>query len=95
MFSDFSYVEKFPGDIKALVQPRLLQLEELKGLEEFQAPMQREIFTGTEPDILVRNYTEGDSLKQIHWKATARAGKLLTRTRVGEEKCRKDRGLYL
>lgn len=75
-----------PGVIKALVQPRLVQLEELKGLEEFQTPMQREIFTGTEPDILVRNYTEGDSLKQIHWKATARAGKLLTRTRVGEEK---------
>lgn len=75
-----------PGVIKALVQPRLVQLEELKGLGEFQTPMQREIFMGTEPDILVRNYTGGDSLKQIHWKATARAGKLLARTRVGEEK---------
>lgn len=75
-----------PGAIKALVRPRLVQLEELKGLEEFQALMQREVSAGTEPDILVRNYTEGDSLKQIHWKATARAGKLLTRTRVGEER---------
>ena len=75
-----------PGTIKALVRPKLVQLEELKGLEEFQTSMQREVFAGTEPDILVRNYTEGDSLRQIHWKATARAGKLLTRTRVGEEK---------
>jgi len=75
-----------PGAIKALVSPKLVQLEELKGLEEFQAPLQRETFAGTEPDILVRNYIEGDSLKQIHWKATAREGKLLTRIRTGEEK---------
>lgn len=75
-----------PGAIKALVSPRLVQLEELKGLEEFQTPLQRETFTGTEPDILIRNYIEGDSLRQIHWKATAREGKLLTRIRTGEEK---------
>ena len=75
-----------PGAIKALVRPKLVQLEELKGMEEFQAPLQRETLTGTEPDILVRDYIEGDSLKQIHWKSTARAGKLLTRIRAGEEK---------
>lgn len=75
-----------PGAIKALVSPKLVQLEELKGLEEFQAPLLRETFAGTEPDILVRNYMEGDSLRQIHWKSTAREGKLLTRIRTGEEK---------
>ena len=75
-----------PGTIKAIVRPRLVQLDELKGMEEFQAPLQREILSGTEPDILVRDYREGDSLKQIHWKAAARQGKLLTRTRMGEEK---------
>ncbi len=79
-----SYVN--PGAIKAVVRPRLVQLEELKGLEEFQAPLQRETLTGMEPDILVRNYMEGDSPRQIHWKATARQGRLLTRTRMGEEK---------
>lgn len=75
-----------PGVIKAVVRPRLVLLEELKGMEEFQAPLQREILSGTEPDILVRNYGEGDSLRQIHWKSTARQGKLVTRTVVGEEK---------
>lgn len=75
-----------PGVIKAVVRPRLVCLEELKGMEEFQAPLQREVLSGTEPDILVRNYVEGDSLRQIHWKSTARQGKLLSRTMAGEER---------
>ncbi|MCM1212961.1 MAG: DUF58 domain-containing protein [Lachnospiraceae bacterium] len=75
-----------PGAIKALVRPKLVQLEELRGLEEFQVPLRRETLTGAEPDILVRTYMEGDPLRQIHWKATAREGKLLSRLSTGEEK---------
>lgn len=75
-----------PGAIKAVVRPKLVQIEELRGMEEFQASVRREILSGEEPDILVRDYREGDSLKQIHWKSTARQGKLLTRARTGEEK---------
>lgn len=75
-----------PGTIKAVVHPKLVQIEELKGMEEFQAPVRREILSEEELDILVRDYVEGDPLKQIHWKASARQGKLLTRTRTGEEK---------
>ncbi len=75
-----------PGTIKALVRPKLVRLDTLKGLEEFQAPLQRELLKGEEPDIFVRYYIEGDSLKQIHWKSTARQGQLLTRERMGEEK---------
>lgn len=75
-----------PGTVKALVRPRLVRLSELKGLEDFQTILQREIFSDAESDILVREYVEGDPLKNIHWKATAREGKLMTRTRTGEEK---------
>ena len=75
-----------PGTIKALVSPRLVRLEELKGAEEFQIPLQRETWGDTEPDIPVRDYVEGDSFRQVHWKATARQGKLLVRTRTGQEK---------
>lgn len=75
-----------PGRIKALVSPKLVRLEELKGAEELQVPLQREASGDAEPDIPVRDYTEGDSLRQIHWKATARQGKLLVRTRTNEEK---------
>lgn len=75
-----------PGTIKALVRPRVVRLSELRGMEEFQAPLQRETYGETEPDILVRDYVEGDSLKQIHWKASAREGRLMTRLKTGEEK---------
>ena len=75
-----------PGTIKALVRPRVVQLSALKGAEEFQVPLQREAFGETEPDVLVREYAAGDSLRQIHWKASARQGHLMTRTRIGEEK---------
>lgn len=75
-----------PGTIKALVSPRIIPLTELKSLEDFQAVLKREAFSETEADVVVRDYVEGDSLKQIHWKATAREGKLKVRTRTGEEK---------
>lgn len=75
-----------PGTIKALVNPKVARLTELKSVEDFQALLQRETPAGTEPDVLVRDYVEGDSLNRIHWKTTAREGKLKTRTRTGEEK---------
>ncbi len=75
-----------PGTIKALVRPRVVRLSSLRGAEEFQVPLQREAFGETEPDVLVREYAAGDSLRQIHWKTSAREGHLMTRTRIGEEK---------
>lgn len=75
-----------PGTIKALVSPRVVSLTELKSLEDFQTVFRREAYDGTEPDVVVRDYVEGDPLKQIHWKATAREGRLKVRTRTGEEK---------
>lgn len=95
-----------PGTIKALVSPRIVPLAELNSLEDFQAVLRREAFAGTEPDVVVRDYVEGGSLKQIHWKATAREDRLKVRTRTGEEKqgiavfcdmtrCSRDRRVYL
>lgn len=75
-----------PSTIKALVSPRIVSLAELKSLEDFQTVLRRETFAGTEPDAVVRDYVDGDPLKQIHWKATAREGRLKVRTRTGEEK---------
>lgn len=75
-----------PSTIKALVSPRIVPVTELKSLEDFQTVVRREAFAGTEPDVVVRDYMNGDSLKNIHWKATAREGRLKVRTRTGEEK---------
>lgn len=74
-----------PGTIKALVRPKIVQLTQLKSIADFQVLLQREAFAESEPDILVRDYVEGDSLRQVHWKMTAREQKLKIRTRTGEE----------
>nr|WP_296488510.1 DUF58 domain-containing protein [uncultured Acetatifactor sp.] len=75
-----------PGTIKALVNPKVVRLSELKSVEDFQALLRKEAFTGTEPDVDIRNYVEGDPMNRIHWKTTARERTLKTRTRSGEEK---------
>jgi len=39
-----------------------------------------------EVDVQVRNYYAGDEMRQIHWKASAKAGKLMVRERCEEPK---------
>lgn len=76
-----------PGTIRALVLPRIVRVKELVSIEEIAAMMQRQAWNAdTEPDVVVRDYVEGDALKQISWKATAREQKLKVRNRTGEEK---------
>ena len=85
-FRIFRLPYRLPSTIKALVYPRMLQLEELKTLSDINTYLCRENpWMCTEADVTVRDYVQGDSLKYIHWKATAREQKLKTRNRVGEE----------
>lgn len=73
-----------PSPLKVLVQPRIPRLESLRCLS---APDQtRENDTAsqkTEPDVLVRRYESGDSLRQVHWKLSARTGALQVRRETG------------
>ena len=39
-----------------------------------------------ELDVQVRNYTTGDSMRQIHWKAAAKTGKLMSREQYENRK---------
>lgn len=73
------------GQIKAAVSPRIVQLQELKSIADLPMLVQRDTLGSTETDILVRDYVEGDSLKQIHWKSTARERKLKVRIMTGKE----------
>ena len=85
-FRIFRLRYRLPSTIKALVYPRMLQLEELKTLSDINTYLCRENpWMRTEADVTVRDYVQGDSLKYIHWKATAREQKLKTRNSVGEE----------
>ena len=73
------------GQIKAVVSPRIVQLQELKSIADLPMLVQKNTLGSTETDILVRDYVEGDSLKQIHWKSTAREQKLKVRIMTGKE----------
>lgn len=73
------------GQIKAVVLPQIVQLSELKSIADLPMLVQSDTSGSREPDIVVRDYVEGDSLKQVHWKATAREQKLKVRVMTGKE----------
>ncbi len=86
-FRLFTFKYKLMETIKALVQPRMIHLEELNSISDIVTFVQKENpFADTEPDVVVRDYMPGDPIKYIHWKATAREQKLKVRNRIGEEK---------
>ncbi len=72
---------------KVIVAPKLIKIHELKSVSDISAMVMRETVTqAAELDIVTREYVSGDALKQIHWKATAREQKLMSRRLIGEEK---------
>lgn len=71
---------------KVIVAPKLVKLGELRSVPDLNAMLQRDDTWRTELDVVTREYVEGDALKQINWKATARMCKLMSRKPVGEEK---------
>ena len=78
---------RIPSTIKALVLPKITRVSNLKSIDSLAAlPQRTSLRERTEPDIVVRDYVTGDSLKQIHWKATAREQQLKVRNLTGEEK---------
>lgn len=73
------------GQIKAAVLPKIVTLPELKSIADLPMLVQSDTSGSREPDVVVRDYVEGDSLKQVHWKATAREQKLKVRIMTGKE----------
>lgn len=72
---------------KVIVAPRLIKIPELKSISDVSVMMLREcVKQAAEYDIVTREYVCGDARKQIHWKATARERKLMSRRLIGEEK---------
>lgn len=72
---------------KVIVAPRLIKIRGLKSVSDVSVMMLREcVKQAAERDIVTREYVCGDAMKQIHWKATAREQKLMSRRLIGEEK---------
>jgi uncharacterized protein (DUF58 family) len=79
-----------------IVYPRLVPLEKL-GIPSQQLfgdiRLRRHLFQDPVLTAGVREYQSGDSLKRIHWKSTARLGKL--QTRVYEPTTTQDLSIFL
>ena len=77
--------------LKAVVRPRLVQLEQLRCMDELGIATREFAMADTRPDVLVRRYEPGDDLRQINWKVSARANELMVRKRIGE----RGQGVYI
>lgn len=81
-FHFLSYRYKAPSDFRVIVKPRLtedaagqIDFEDLQSQMEMKIPYFFENILSND----LREYHYGDSLKQIHWKNTARSGEILIR----------------
>jgi uncharacterized protein (DUF58 family) len=82
LFGFFRREKKFESLDYLLVYPRLIPLEKL-GIPSRQLfgdiRLKRHLFQDPVLTAGVRDYISGDSLKRIHWKSTARLGRLQTK----------------
>lgn len=85
-FGLFRLTYKVPSAVKAVVAPRIVSVTELRSIPEISAFLQSRSAEDIEPEGSVRDYVQGDSLKKIHWKASAKEQKLKVRQMTGEEK---------
>lgn len=78
----FSITYPISSKLKARVLPRVVPLEQL-GIAPAQEDVKNPVFFSDnaeeELDTELRNYYPGDSRKQVHWKATAKMQKLISR----------------
>jgi uncharacterized protein (DUF58 family) len=96
LFGFFRKEKKYEKQDYLLVYPRLVPLEKL-GIASRQLfgdiRLKRHLFQDPVLTAGVREYTPGDSLKRIHWKSTARLGRL--QTKVYEPTTTVDISLFL
>lgn len=68
------------SSFKVLVLPRIISwIYEKEVLDDKTGSNNVKTVRNGEIDVQVRSYVNGDSLNHIHWKASAKAGKLMTR----------------
>ena len=74
-----------PEPLEVTINPQVFQLSELRSFN-LSRILSREYPAGRSVlDPTVRDYVPGDDRRRIHWKATARTGKLMSRLETGEE----------
>ena len=80
----FSFSYRIASQIDAIVKPRIIDVDihdDIPDLDVFiHSNYKGDI---NEPDLVVRDYREGDSLKRIHWKSSAKSLELKVRNDIG------------
>ena len=74
---------QIPSPFEVIVKPRIIDLDIDKDIPDLDVHIQSN-FRGeiNEPDLVVRDYIPGDSLKKIHWKSTAKSMALKVRNDI-------------
>ena len=84
-FGVFHFRYRVPETIHAIVLPQLIELTDISSLPQPAALSQQTLSPNKQtPDVIVRDYIRGDSLKRVHWKITARAQQLKIRPDTDE-----------
>ncbi|MCR5108750.1 MAG: DUF58 domain-containing protein [Lachnospiraceae bacterium] len=91
MITDFLGLLRLTFPVKeakrVIVSPKYICPSEIKSVPDIDSLIMNSRSDETsEPDILTREYIAGDPLKQINWKASARAMKLMTKKMAAPEK---------
>ena len=86
-FRFFKITYRVPEPLNAVVLPRVIKLETLKSVPEMVIATYKENpRLSSDFDAQTRDYMPGDPLKGIHWKSTAKTGKLKSRITYGEQR---------
>lgn len=72
--------------LRVIVKPNIVHLDYLKNIDTKRFVARQSFLNANDPDNEVRDYVQGDSVKLIHWNASAREQSLKVRKLVGEEK---------
>lgn len=67
------------------VNPRIVRLKSLASFDIAHVSPRRSQALSSERDFAVRDYIPGDSIRDIHWKATAALGRPMVRKHTGPE----------
>ena len=82
----FKITYKNPEPLRVTVVPNIIRLADLRNIDIDILSQRETLRAGTDPDVLVRKYVQGDDIRHISWKQSARVGEPMVRRFIGEEK---------
>lgn len=84
-FRLFRITFKNPETLSVIVKPNMVHLTQIEEEDILLQTSKETVFNPLYPDAAVREYAPGDSLRYMHWNASAKEQKLLVKKQIGEE----------